>query len=47
MAPDAFVIVTSIPDEVSPTAVAGKFTVVGAMVKAGVPVPLSVMVPEA
>ena len=43
----ALVIVTSIPAEVSLTAVAGKFTVVGAMVKAGVPVPLRVMVPEA
>ena len=42
----ALVIVTSIPAEVSPTAVAGKFSVVGAMVKAGVPVPLRVIVPE-
>ena len=43
----ALVIVTSIPAEVSPTAVAGKVTVVGAMPKMGVPVPLRVIVPEA
>ena len=40
------VTVTSIPAEVSPTAVSGKVSVVGAMVKTGVPVPLRVMVPE-
>ena len=44
---DALVTVTSIPAAVSPTAVFGKFAVVGAMVKVGVPVPLRVMVPEA
>ena len=41
------VTVTFIPAEVSPTAVAGKVTVVGAMPKMGVPVPLRVIVPEA